>query len=57
MNATRSVFLRTLFAVAVMALAAPVYGNAQTCGLCKKHTTGDCNIPTSANSCGCCPMT
>jgi hypothetical protein len=41
--------------VALMLLVGTQAANAQSCALCKKNSTGDCNVPTITNDCGCCP--
>lgn len=40
--------------VAVLGLIVPQVADSQSCGLCRKHANGKCNIPTIENDCGCC---
>lgn len=48
--------LRFGLLLVALALVSPVNAMAQgSCGLCKKHTDGKCNVPTINDDCGCCP--
>jgi hypothetical protein len=56
MNVLGKLDLRSLvLPLAMIVLVGTEAANAQTCALCKKNSTGDCNVPTITNDCGCCP--